>query len=473
MMFTKQIILFASIFAVICASKEQSNDGGFVTAESNHMYSQPIQDNIAAESEVAKRGAAIATSSISTSNENQGQSSQIDVGTNSGSGSGGVISFTTPNSFQQFFSPTFGQFGAIYAASLTPSASGNSPQIFYVRAPSQYVAPSGVGTIKLSYTSNQAQPQTSIQYASTTPKVAYAITPNQYQLAVAATQPNSYTYAPLAIASPYTTGAYTNANGYLNTATSAATNIAQLPPAALQQGQIIPYTASSSNGYILSQSQLQQLQQLGIPVGPPYTTPAPVAPSQPSVPSVPSVPTVPSAPSVKPGTAVVSPTPSAYYSGYSAIPASQAYQQAPTFLSYQNAGLNYATAQKLVAVPSYTQAAYRPYVSPTAATAATAYTNAYVQPTGISPVKYTLAQPTNYYSSAYVPKVAYAPSLSATSSTPFVTSFQQGQASQAFPSAQATNTNGAIQYASQIYQPSLTGTKYGYPTAQKYFYASS
>lgn len=44
-------------------------------------------------------------------------------------------------------------------------------KLFYVRAPQQYVAPSGVGTIKLTYTSNSAQPQTSIQYASTTPKV--------------------------------------------------------------------------------------------------------------------------------------------------------------------------------------------------------------------------------------------------------------------------------------------------------------
>lgn len=56
-------------------------------------------------------------------------------------------------------------------------------------------------------------------------------------------------------------------------------------------------------------------------------------------------------------------------------------------VSYQNPGLNYATAQKLVAVPAYTQAAYRPLVAPTAATAASAYTNAYVQPTGVAPVK--------------------------------------------------------------------------------------
>lgn len=48
-------------------------------------------------------------------------------------------------------------------------------KLFYVRAPQQYVAPSGVGTIKLSYTSNQAQPQTTIQYASTTPKVTNSL----------------------------------------------------------------------------------------------------------------------------------------------------------------------------------------------------------------------------------------------------------------------------------------------------------
>lgn len=81
----KQIILFASIFAVICASKEQMNDGTMVGVESaianNHIYSQPIQDNIAAESEVAKRGAAVTTStSTSSSSDNQEQRSQIDVG---------------------------------------------------------------------------------------------------------------------------------------------------------------------------------------------------------------------------------------------------------------------------------------------------------------------------------------------------------------------------------------------------------
>lgn len=457
-MFMKQIILFASIFAVICASKEQTNnDGAFVgpngAVATNHIYGQPIQDNIAAESEVAKRGAAVSSTSTASNTENQAQSSQIDVGTNSASGSNGVLSFGTPNSFQQFFAPSYGQLGGLYAATLVPSSSGSTPQIFYVRAPQQYVAPSGVGTIKLTYTSNSAQPQTSIQYASTTPKVAYTIAPGQYQVAVAATQPNPYpSYQPLAIASPYTTSAYTNT--------------AQLPSASLQQGQIIPYT-TASNSIFLNPSQLQSYnfavpQTVGSSANVQpytYTTATPILPSVPKI-----------------GTTVVSPTAAAYYS---ASPASQSYQQAPAFLSYQNAALNgYATAQKLVAVPTYTQAAYRPIVSPTAATAASSYTNAFIQPTGSAPVKYTLAQPLNYYNpaaSAYQ-KLAYAP-ISATSSTPYASPYQQS-ASQAYATAQVPNTNGAIQYASQLYQPAqYNAAKYGYsaqiPTAQKYFYASS
>lgn len=47
-------------------------------------------------------------------------------------------------------------------------------QIWYVRAPQQQqlIQPSGVGTLKLTYTPNPAQPQTSIQYAATQPKVS-------------------------------------------------------------------------------------------------------------------------------------------------------------------------------------------------------------------------------------------------------------------------------------------------------------
>lgn len=69
---------------MICASKDATNDGAFVGAESaistNHIYSQPIQDNIAAETEVTKRGTGAGVTTTATNSENQGQSSQIDVG---------------------------------------------------------------------------------------------------------------------------------------------------------------------------------------------------------------------------------------------------------------------------------------------------------------------------------------------------------------------------------------------------------
>lgn len=87
-----------------------------------------------------------------------------------------------------------------------------------------------------------------------------------------------------------------------------------------------------------------------------------------------------------------------------------------------------------------------------------------------------MAQPTGYYTAAsgqQYQKLAYAPSVSATPSTYLQSAYPQS-ASQAITSAQASNVNGAIQYASQIYQPNFA--KYGYsqfPTAQKYFYASS
>lgn len=136
-------------------------------------------------------------------------------------------------------------------------------------------------------------------------QVAYANAPGQYQVAVAATQPNPYySYQPLAIASPYTTSAYTNT--------------AQLPSASLQQGQIIPYT-TASNSIFLNPSQLQSYN-FAVPqtVGSSaniqpytYTTATPILPSVPKI-----------------GTTVVSPTAAAYYS---ASPASQSYQQAPAF----------------------------------------------------------------------------------------------------------------------------------------------
>lgn len=156
-------------------------------------------------------------------------------------------------------------------------------------------------------------------------QVAYAIAPNQqqYQLAIAATPANSYAYTPVGIASPYTTSAYTNPN-YSAAATgagvttAAAAAAAQLPAASLQQGQIIPYTASAS-GIYLTPAQLQQLgyaipQAVGAPATAQpyaYTTATPLLPSVPKI-----------------GTTVVTPTAAAYYS---AAPASQAYQQAPAF----------------------------------------------------------------------------------------------------------------------------------------------
>lgn len=132
-------------------------------------------------------------------------------------------------------------------------------------------------------------------------------------MAAVPTQSNSLPYTPIALASPYTAAAFTNsANGYAN--------FAQLPAAAsLQQGQIIPYTTASNNIY-LSPSQLQQLnlvapQTLGAAAATvqpyTYTTAAPVAPSVPKV-----------------GSTAVPPTAAAFYS---AAPASQTYQQSPSF----------------------------------------------------------------------------------------------------------------------------------------------
>lgn len=91
-----------------------------------------------------------------------------------------------------------------------------------------------------------------------------------------------------------------------------------------------------------------------------------------------------------------------------------------------------------------------------------------------------MAQPTGYYTAApgqTYQKLAYAPSsYGATPSSTYLQSAYPQSASQAIASAQAqaSNVNAAIQYASQIYQPNYA--KYGYsqfPTAQKYFYASS
>lgn len=132
-------------------------------------------------------------------------------------------------------------------------------------------------------------------------------------MAAVPTQPNSFSYAPVALASPYTTNAYTSGSGLSNSA--------QLSAASLQQGQIIPYT-QASNGILLNPTQLQQLglgynsiqQSVGsaATVQPyTYTTATPILSNVPKI-----------------GSTVVPPTASAYYS---AAPASQTYQQSPAF----------------------------------------------------------------------------------------------------------------------------------------------
>lgn len=158
----KQIILFASIFVVICATKEETAGnvyGGPADTIGDTIYGHQLQDNIAAESEISKRGTAVPASASAVSSESDSQNSQIYYGNlewwmlfysvfvevlkhffsqllsfkwlgTSGSGSGSVIGYSSPNSFQQFYSPTFGQFGSFYAASPVQSTtSGTSPQV--------------------------------------------------------------------------------------------------------------------------------------------------------------------------------------------------------------------------------------------------------------------------------------------------------------------------------------------------------
>lgn len=225
---------------------------------------------------------------------------------------------------------------------------------------------------------------------------AYTTSPNPYQVGYA-TQPNAYSYAPLGIASPYTTSGYAATSAY---------GTGPIAAASLQQGQIIPYT-TAANSLFLNPSNLQQYN-FAYPGTYPGNYPGTygaAATVQPLTAFTTASPIVPSVPKI---TSTVSPTTSAYYS---AAPASQTYQQSPAFrkiflksrifigcsnlffsfaeVSYANAAspLNYATGQKLFAVPSYTQA-YRSVVAPTAATSSAAsYTSAYIQPTGSAPVK--------------------------------------------------------------------------------------
>lgn len=136
--------------------------------------------------------------------------------------------------------------------------------------------------------------------------MAYATQPNPYTT-------NPYTYAPLSIASPYTTNGYGSSNIYGNGPITAAS---------LQQGQIIPYT-SATNGLYLSPS---NLQQLGFSLPQSLSTSATVQPLTAYTTATPIVPSV-----SKIGSNVVNPTASAFYA---AAPASQTYQQSPTFRKF-------------------------------------------------------------------------------------------------------------------------------------------
>lgn len=141
-------------------------------------------------------------------------------------------------------------------------------------------------------------------------------------MAAVPTQSNSLPYTPVALASPYTAAAFTNsANGYAN--------FAQLPAAAsLQQGQIIPYT-TTSNGIYLSPSQLQQLNLIAPQTLGAQTLGAAAATVQPYTYTT-AAPVVPSVPKI--GSTAVPPTAAAFYS---AAPASQTYQQSPSFRKNQ------------------------------------------------------------------------------------------------------------------------------------------
>lgn len=138
---------------------------------------------------------------------------------------------------------------------------------------------------------------------------AYSLPSNPYQVAYA-TQPNPYTYAPLSLASPFTTNGYASPNVYGNGPITAAS---------LQQGQIIPYTTAANGLYLTPSS----LQQFGFSLPQSLSTSATVQPLTAYTTATPIVPNV-----SKIGSNVVTPTASAYYA---AAPASQTYQQQPTF----------------------------------------------------------------------------------------------------------------------------------------------
>lgn len=124
----------------------------------------------------------------------------------------------------------------------------------------------------------------------------------QYQLAIASQPSQSIAYAP-ALTIPYTTNPYTTAT-YTNAAATAPG--AQVAAATLQQGQIIPYTAFQQFAYSAPTTTAPASAYQHIPAA--YSTAAPLL--------------------AKLGSTVVTPTAAAYYS---AAPASQAYQQQPSF----------------------------------------------------------------------------------------------------------------------------------------------
>lgn len=77
-----KIILFASIFVVICATKDQTPGNGYGSADSiaDTIYGHQLEDNIAAESEISKRGTVAPAPTVAGSSENDGQTSQIYIG---------------------------------------------------------------------------------------------------------------------------------------------------------------------------------------------------------------------------------------------------------------------------------------------------------------------------------------------------------------------------------------------------------
>lgn len=145
--------------------------------------------------------------------------------------------------------------------------------------------------------------------------------PSAYQLAY--TQPNSYAYAPWTIASPYTTsslyssGYTTAANGYSTTP--------QLSSAALQQSQIVPYTTTAQGTYLLTPSQLQQLNSF---YAQSPTAAAAVQPVSYTTATPAGVQKIAATAAAAPASTVVTPTTASFYSP---APASQSYQQSPTF----------------------------------------------------------------------------------------------------------------------------------------------